>query len=160
MLVEMELREIQFFFVDVPWQRVLLQEKGGEREFPIYIGENEAHFLEMAVKRQVITRPLTHDLMRNLISDMGGQLTRVLVDDLRDETFFGKLVVRLENGREVLVDSRPSDALILAVKQGAPIFVEDHVLWEVAKSEAGNAGPAKEETEDNEPDDDEGATEG
>jgi bifunctional DNase/RNase len=161
MLVEMELREIQFFFVDVPWQRVLLQEKNGEREFPIYIGENEAQFLEMAVKRQVITRPLTHDLLRNLISDMGGQLTRVLVDDLRDETFFGKLVVRLENGREVLVDSRPSDALILAVKQGAPIFVEDHVLWEVAKSEAGG-GPAKNDTEEVEPDEeeDEGSTEG
>jgi bifunctional DNase/RNase len=133
MLVEMELREIQFFDVEVPWQRVLLQEKDGPREFPIYIGDNEAAFLEMAVKHKGIARPLTHDLITNLIRDLGGELLRVLVDDLREETFFGKLVIRAGDGREVLVDSRPSDAIILAVKSSAPIFVEDHVLWEVSQ---------------------------
>lgn len=141
MLVEMELREIQFFDVEVPWQRVLLQEKDGPREFPIYIGDNEATFLEMAVKQKGIARPLTHDLLINMIRELGGDLVRVLVDDLREETFFGKLVVRMGDGHEVLVDSRPSDALILAVKAGAPIFVEDQVLWEVAQGASGGGAP-------------------
>jgi bifunctional DNase/RNase len=147
MLVEMELREIQFFYVEVPWQRVLLQEKGGTREFPIYIGDNEAHFLEMAVKKQNISRPLTHDLIGNVVKSLGGEIVRVLVDDLREETFFGKIVVRQHDGLETLVDSRPSDALIIAIKHNAPIFVEDHVLWEVSKSEAGGGGPGGSEPE-------------
>jgi hypothetical protein len=150
MLVEMELREIQFFYVDVPWQRVLLQEKGGEREFPIYIGDDQAHFLEMAVKKQNISRPLTHDLITNIARSLGGEITRVLVDDLREETFFGKLVVKQADGHEVLVDTRPSDALIVAVKNNAPIFVEDHVLWEVSKSEAGSSDAPDDDDNDDE----------
>jgi len=150
MLIEMELREIQFFDVEVPWQRVLLQEKGGPREFPIYIGDNEALFLEMAVKRRGIQRPLTHDLLAAMIEAVGGKLIKVLVDDLREETFFGKLVIRLGTGEEVLVDSRPSDALIMAVKASAPIFVEDHVLWEVTQGggKKGKAAPSENDDDD------------
>jgi bifunctional DNase/RNase len=127
-MVEMELREIQVFHMEPNWQRVLLEEKGGTREFPIYIGESEALYLEMAVKKACINRPLTHDLIRSVAEEFGGAMDRIEVVDLRDETFFGRIVIKKDDGDELSIDARPSDAIILSVKNNLPIFVADHVL--------------------------------
>jgi len=154
-MVEMELREIQIFSVDQPWQRVLLEERRGEREFPIYIGESEALFLEMAVKKAAIARPLTHDLVQNILQGLGARLVRVEVVDLRDETFFGKLILRNEDGLETEIDSRPSDALILAVKHGVPIYVADRVLDAVTERGHGTGeSNDRPDEDDDEPEED------
>lgn len=137
MFVEMELREIQI--VDDPHrhQVVVLVEKNGRRAFPIFIGLVEASAMDMAVHGTQAPRPMTHDLIYNVLDSLGSELLEIRVDELRNETFFGKLVVRKENGEVVLVDTRPSDAMVLAVKRRLPIFVDDGVLSEVCRDDLG-----------------------
>ena len=132
MLIEMELKEIQI--VDDPSrpQVIILGEKDGKRAFPIYIGYFEAHALDIAVKGIITPRPMTHDLIYNVLDSLGLHAERILVDELRDDTFFGKLVVKDGNSEEYLIDSRPSDAIILAAKRNLPIFVDDGILREVS----------------------------
>lgn len=129
MLVEMELREIQISEAD-SHQIILLGEKEGERIFPIFIGFFEAAAMDHAVRGVKTPRPMTHDLICNILEGLGATLKRILVDELREDTFHGKLVLETEDGREVIVDTRPSDAIVLACKYGAPIFVASQVLDE------------------------------
>ncbi|MFH0793535.1 MAG: bifunctional nuclease family protein [bacterium] len=136
MFVEMELREIQIVEDSSRNQVVILKERDGSRQFPIFIGLFEALALDSAVRGFVPPRPMTHDLVFNVIEGAQSKLVRVLVDDLRDETFHGKLVLELPSGQEVLVDSRPSDAIVLASKRRAPIFVAEHVLDQVCREES------------------------
>jgi len=135
MLVEMELREIQIVDDPTRHQVVVLAEKNGHRAFPIYIGLFEASAMDLAVHGQKAPRPMTHDLIYNLLEGLNAQLVEVRVDELRNETFFGKLVVQRADGDMVLIDSRPSDALILAAKSGLPVFVEEQVLDEVCRED-------------------------
>ncbi len=108
-------------------QVVVLREKGGKRSFPIIIGIFEAVSIDRQLKEIQIPRPLTHDLLMNVIRDMGGKLTRIVVNDLRDNTFFAQLHIELD-GRDVEVDARPSDAIALAVRAGCPVYAEEKVL--------------------------------
>ncbi|KPL09409.1 hypothetical protein AMJ85_06675 [candidate division BRC1 bacterium SM23_51] len=133
MLIEMELREIQIVDDPTRHQVVVLAEKGGQRAFPIYIGLFEASAMDLAVHGQKAPRPMTHDLIYNVLDGVGARLVEVRVDELRSETFFGKLVLEKEDGEAVLIDSRPSDALILAAKNRLPVFVEEAVLDEVCR---------------------------
>ena len=135
MLVEMELREIQIVDDPTRHQVIVLAEKEGRRAFPIYIGLFEASAMDLAVHGQKAPRPMTHDLIYNILEGLGAQLLEVRVDELRNETFFGKLVVQKDSNEVVLIDSRPSDALILAAKAGLPIFVDDKVLDEVCRED-------------------------
>lgn len=128
MMIEMELVEIQISEEPPAHQILILQEKDGTRNFPIFIGTYEVVILDQSVKGYEAPRPLTHDLVLNAIDEMGGKLTGVLVDELRNDTFIGKLLVRTPDGEVVRVDARPSDAIILAVKEHAPIYVEEEVL--------------------------------
>ena len=114
------------------FQVIVLKEKDGQRAFPISIGVYEATAIDRGVKDQRAPRPLTHDLLCSILKALGVQLERVVVNDLRSETFFAKLVLSL-NGRIVELDSRPSDAIAIAVQFGAPIFVEEKVLDEVTE---------------------------
>jgi bifunctional DNase/RNase len=132
MLIEMELREIQMSENLSGHQIIILAEKGGTRTFPIYIGFYEAFAMDNAVRRVKTIRPLTHDLIWNILDGMGVSLKRIIVDDLKNDTFFGKLVIADHDGREILIDSRPSDALVLASRRSVPIFVEERVLEEVS----------------------------
>jgi len=126
-VVECVLKEIQA--TEGPGAQIMvIGEASGERQFPIFIGINEMDALDRALHGRETVRPLTHDLVLNVIDGMGGRLQRVLIDDLHDDTFFGKLVVELNSGEEVLIDSRPSDAIVLAARRRAPIFVAAHVL--------------------------------
>ena len=84
------------------------------------------------LKKIKIPRPLTHDLIQNVISDMGGELDRIVVNDLQDNTFYARLHIR-RDGEEIEVDARPSDAIALAVRVSCPVFVEDSVLDKVSQ---------------------------
>lgn len=108
-------------------QVVVLREKDGERSFPIIIGIFEAVSIDRQLKEIQVPRPLTHDLLMNVIRDMGGKLTRIVVNDLRDNTFFAQLHIELD-GRDVEVDARPSDSIALAVRAGCPVYAEEKVL--------------------------------
>lgn len=137
--VEMELREIQTP-TDDPRDApiIVLAEKNGSREFPIYIGPVEARALEDAVlgeprHSEHLRRPMTHDLILNCIDGLEAAIVRVLVTRLEKSTFIGAVEVRNSAGQSVRIDSRPSDAMILAMKRRTPIFVEEHVLRDVQR---------------------------
>ncbi len=126
MLIEVELFQV-IITEGSPTQVIVLRERGGDRYFPIFIGYNEAMAIDRKLKDAQVPRPLTHDLLHNIIEQMGGKLSRIVVNDLRDDTYFAILEIR--RGDEIIdIDSRPSDAIALAVRTTVPIFVEDKVL--------------------------------
>ena len=98
------------------------------RTFPIVIGLPEAQAIERRLKGIQVKRPQTHDLLANLIRDLGGELESITINDLSDQTFFASLDIRREDGDPRSVDSRPSDAIALGIATGVPIYVAEHVL--------------------------------
>jgi uncharacterized protein len=106
---------------------VILKVEDENRYLPIWIGQPEARSILMKLQNQEFSRPLTHDLAVNLVTELGGTLERVTVTELRDSTFFATLQVEIA-GRTVEVDSRPSDAIAIAVRAGTPIFAADEVI--------------------------------
>lgn len=108
---------------------VLLREVGGTRYLPIWIGAVEATAIAFALEGVEAERPLTHDLLRSVSESLGGEVTRVTVTELRDGIFFADLVFA-QNGEEVHVSSRPSDAIALAARTQAPLFADASVLDE------------------------------
>jgi hypothetical protein len=127
-------------------QVIVLREASGERSFPIVIGIWEAVAIDRNIKGKKTPRPMTHDLLENVITGLEACLERIVVTDLRDRTFFAKLILR-KNGLTVEVDSRPSDAIALAVQMRAPIYVEESVLEDVTPGTGGfgQADPGPEE---------------
>lgn len=98
------------------------------RAFPIVIGLPEAQAIERRLKGAVIKRPQTHDLLANVLTELGAKLESITVSDLQEGTFFATLDVRTAAGEALRIDSRPSDAIALGVAQDVPIYVEEHVL--------------------------------
>ena len=131
-MVEMELSRILVAETRQA-QLIVLKEKAGNRAFPIVIGFFEASAINTQVNEIPVARPLTHHLLGSVIKAMGGELEKVIVNDLREGTFYGRLIIK-RNGEVIDVDTRPSDGIALAVQTGASIFVEDHVLDEVYES--------------------------
>lgn len=132
MLVQMELARI--IISDVNEQQVVyLREIDGQRSFPILIGIFEAASINRHVKGEDSQRPLTHDLLRNTIEQLGGELQDVVVNNLQDHTYYALIRVK-RDGELIEIDSRPSDAIALAVqfKPPLPIYVDDSVLEQVA----------------------------
>jgi bifunctional DNase/RNase len=110
---------------------VILKVEDENRYLPIWIGQPEARSILMKLQNQEFSRPLTHDLAVNLVSELGGSMEKVTVTELRDSTFFAVISVEID-GRTVEIDSRPSDAIALAVRAGAEIFAADEVIEEAA----------------------------
>jgi len=111
---------------------VILRDEDGQRALPIWVGPVEANAIALQIENVAPPRPMTHDLLRNLLHELGAQLVRVVIADLRESTFYAYLELR--RGEETLfVDARPSDALALSLRTKAPIFVDNLVL-ESAKS--------------------------
>ena len=106
---------------------VVLKGKEVNVYLPIWIGPAEGDSIAMKLQGKETVRPMTHDLMDSMIEDLGGTVKRVIVSELKSETFFGKIVLQ-RNGTTIERDSRPSDAIALAVRTGAPIYAEDAVL--------------------------------
>jgi len=106
---------------------VMLKDKQEGRFLPIWIGHFEADSIAIPLQNVQVSRPLTHDLLKSVISSLGAKVVSVVINDLADETFFAKLVLDAE-GRHLEIDSRPSDAIALAVRAGVPIYVSESVL--------------------------------
>lgn len=128
MPVHMELKRIVINEVHEQ-QVIMLREVDGERSFPIVIGIFEATSIDRRVKGVQSPRPLTHDLITNVIEQLGGDLQDIYISDLRDHTYFAKLRIR-KDGELIEIDCRPSDAIALAVTARVPIFVAEEVLNE------------------------------
>ena len=127
--VQMELKRIIISEVH-DQQVIMLKEVEGDRSFPIVIGIFEATSIDRRVKGTSSPRPLTHDLVASVIEHMGGELRDIYISELRDHTYYAKLRIR-HNGELIEVDSRPSDAIALAVTASVPIYVAEDVLDEV-----------------------------
>lgn len=113
-------------------QIIFLKEVDGDRTFPIVIGFFEATSIDRRVRGQGTPRPLTHDLLANAIEMLGGEIQDVYINELRDHTYFAKLRVRHE-GELIEVDSRPSDAIAVAVTVDVPIYVSENVIDEAVQ---------------------------
>jgi hypothetical protein len=110
------------------YQRVvILKVKDSDRYLPIWIGPSEADAIALKLQDVSVARPLTHDLLGSIITSLGASVTRIVVSDLSNDTFYAKVVLQV-NGSTMEVDSRPSDAIALAVRAEAPIFANDEVL--------------------------------
>ncbi|HSK99041.1 MAG TPA: bifunctional nuclease family protein [Rubrobacteraceae bacterium] len=110
---------------------VILKVEDENRYLPIWIGQPEARSILMKLQEQEFSRPLTHDLAVNLVTELGGSMEKVTVTALRNSTFFATISLEI-GGRTIEVDSRPSDAIALAVRSGAEIFAADEVIEEAA----------------------------
>jgi uncharacterized protein len=108
---------------------VILKETDSERFLPIWIGPYEAEAITVSLQEMEVVRPLTHDLLRNVLQSLGAEVLRVNITELRDEVFYARIVLRVD-GQEMEIDSRPSDALALAVRVHVPVFVAEKVMSE------------------------------
>lgn len=129
---------------------VVLKETDTDRYLPIWIGPFEADAITIQLQGVQVPRPLTHDLLKSFIRELGVKVSHVLVNELRNDTFFARIVVDV-NGKSLEVDARPSDAIALAVRVGAPIFVSDQVMKLAAISpeeELGEDGTSTDEAQD------------
>ncbi len=106
---------------------VILRDQEGQKVLPIWVGIFEANAIALQIENVATPRPMTHDLLRNVISDLNAAVDKIVVSDLQDNTFYALIHLRV-NGEEIAVDARPSDAIALALRVKAPIFVEDTVI--------------------------------
>ncbi len=124
------------------YQRVvILKDKDSDRYLPIWIGANEADAIAVKLQEVSVPRPLTHDLLESVIHSLGAQVNHILVSDLSDDTFYAKIVLQ-HNGSQTEIDSRPSDALALAVRTQSPIFAADSVIDKAGVRMDQNTGKA------------------
>jgi hypothetical protein len=125
-MIEMTIDSIRVSLMN--YQRVvILKEKEANRYLPIWIGPAEADAIAVKLQNVELARPLTHDLLQSVIAALGASVNFVVVSELQNDTFYAKLSLSVDSG-QMEIDSRPSDALALAVRVGAPIFAEEAVL--------------------------------
>ena len=110
---------------------VLLRTADGNKFLPIWIGHPEAAAILMKLQSATTPRPMTHDLVTDMLDQLGAQVVRITVTELRENTFYAQITVQ-QDGSEVEIDSRPSDAIALAIRADAPIFAADEVIEESA----------------------------
>jgi len=123
---------------------VILKDVDSERFLPIWIGPFEAEAITVSLQELEVARPLTHDLLRNVLQALGADVLQIKITELREDVFYARIVLRF-NGKEIEIDSRPSDALNVAVRTHARIFVDESVMQEAAthpetEVETGEAG--------------------
>ena len=106
---------------------VILRDDEGQRILPIWVGVFEANAIALQIENVQTPRPMTHDLLKNVIQDLAAQVDRIVVTELKENTFYAVIHLRTR-GEGVVVDARPSDAIALALRSGAPIFVEETVI--------------------------------
>lgn len=125
-MVELTIESIRVSLMN--YQRVvILKEKDSDRYLPIWIGPAEADAIAVRLQDVSVARPLTHDLLRTIIDSLGATVVHILVNDLENDTFFARIALEVD-GKSLEIDSRPSDAIALAVRSQVPIFVEEAVL--------------------------------
>lgn len=124
---------------------VVLKGVDSSTVLPIWVGAFEANAIALEIEKVAPQRPMTHDLLRNVIIECGWHATRVVVTDLSDNTFFARIELRDKNGGPVMIDARPSDAIALALRLDCPIYVEQSVIdLSASSSPADNSSDAEE----------------
>ena len=116
-----------------PQRVIVLKQVGAERFLTIWVGPYEAEAITIALQEVEVARPLTHDLIKNIFSSFNARITRIEVIRLKDEIFYGNIVAEVD-GREIHIDSRPSDAIAIAVRAHVPILVHQSVMEVAAMS--------------------------
>ncbi|OGO42657.1 MAG: hypothetical protein A2137_00395 [Chloroflexi bacterium RBG_16_58_8] len=125
-MIEMTIDSIRVSLMN--YQRVvILKEKSSDRYLPIWIGPAEADAIAVKLQGVAVPRPLTPDLLSSVIDTLGAAVNSIIVNDLKNDTFYAKVILDVD-GKQLEVDSRPSDALALAVRTGVPIFADESVL--------------------------------
>jgi bifunctional DNase/RNase len=125
-MIEMSIDSIRVSLMN--YQRVvILKEKTSDRYLPIWIGPSEADAIAVKLQGVAVPRPLTHDLLTSVIDTLGAVVNSIIVSDLKNDTFYARIILDID-GKQVEVDSRPSDALALAVRTGVPIYADESVL--------------------------------
>jgi bifunctional DNase/RNase len=125
-MIEVTIDSIRVSLVS-PQRLIILKDKDQERFLPIWIGPFEAEAITIKLQDVDVKRPMTHDLLNRFITKLGATISHVLVNDLRNDTYYARIVVSV-NGESMEVDSRPSDAMALAVRASVPIFVAEEVM--------------------------------
>ena len=130
-MIEMTLVGVR---VELPGNQpiVLLKEREGERYLPIWIGTSEATAIAFALQGVVTARPMTHDLMKNILDELAVSVSRILITELREGTFYATIEMARNGSTPLEISSRPSDAIALAVRLGVPIFAHEDVLGEAS----------------------------
>ncbi|MCK4752446.1 MAG: bifunctional nuclease family protein [Planctomycetes bacterium] len=113
-------------------QIIVLKERGGQRSFPIVIGIVEIFAIDRRLKGIKPPRPMTHDLLDNVLKNLGTRIEKIVINDLRNHTFYAKICLS-RDGQTMEIDSRPSDAIALSVASGAPIYVAEHIFDKTAQ---------------------------
>lgn len=132
MLIRMTLARIVIVdSEDEKMSMIVLREVEGDRAFPILIGIHEAYAIDRRTKHVMVQRPMTHDLIEHIINGLEMTLDQIIINELRDSTFYAKLILRRNGGEMVEIDSRPSDAIAIGAGTDTPIFVDESVLKEV-----------------------------
>jgi len=148
-MIEMSIDSIRVSLMN--YQRVvILKEKMAERYLPIWIGPAEADAIAVRLQGVTVPRPLTHDLLHSVIDALGANVNSIIVSDLQNDTFYARIILDVD-GKQMEIDSRPSDALALAVRVEAPIYAEEIVLDKagiVLDKETGKPVPQEGETVD------------
>ena len=129
-MVEVEIDSIRVSLMS-QHRVVILKEVNSERFLSIWIGPYEAEAITVSLQELEVSRPLTHDLLRNLLVALGAEVKQVNITELKDDVFHANILISI-NGRNLEIDSRPSDALALAVRVHVPVFVDDAVMDEAA----------------------------
>ncbi len=129
---------------------IILKDVESDTMLPIWVGAYEANAIALEIEKIAPPRPMTHDLLRNLITQLGIQVERVVVTSLRDNTFFAVIQMRMSDGNRMVLDSRPSDAIALALRADCPIYVDEEVIKASkntvpAEEEGGEDAPLSEE---------------
>jgi bifunctional DNase/RNase len=127
---------------------IILKDINSDLMLPIWVGAYEANAIALEIEKIAPQRPMTHDLLRNLILEMGAKVLRVVITELRDNTFFAVIEMRNQAGEELLIDARPSDAIALALRADSPIYVNEEVIRasrNTVSAEEEEASPSGEE---------------
>ena len=142
---EMVIDSIRVSIVNYQQRVVILRVKESNRYLPIWIGPNEADAIAFKLQDVAAPRPLTHDLLGTIISTLGADVSRIIVSDLNNDTFYAKIIIQV-NGTAMESDSRPSDAIALAVRTDAPIFAHDTVIEKAGVQMDDEGRPVQPET--------------
>jgi len=109
---------------------LLLKEKEGQRFFPIWIGQFEAHSIYLALTNQKFERPLTHDLIKTILNALNVKIPMVVVNDVRDRTYYARIVLEVGEGKIFTIDARPSDSIAIALRMNSKIYVAKSIMDE------------------------------
>ncbi|HEY4716150.1 MAG TPA: bifunctional nuclease family protein [bacterium] len=123
---------------------VILRDEMGKRSLPIWIGIMEASAIAMELQKVKFVRPLTHDLIKNILESLNATINKIVVNDLRDNTYYATIFIKIK-GDEFQIDSRPSDAIAIALRTESPIFVEEQVIAKSLQMEMTKDGLTEEE---------------